>query len=126
MMLETLHNAGLQVAVVTSNSSDNVQRILGESSRYLGRIECGAPLLGKSSRFKRIAAHFGTVPEAVMCVGDELRDIQAARRAGFACGAVGWGYASPDTLCAVEPDCFFGCIEDMTHTLISHSTTELA
>ncbi|WP_312271168.1 HAD hydrolase-like protein [Pseudomonas sp.] len=93
-MLEALHQAGIQLALVTSNSLENVERILGASARYLDRVECNAPLLGKSSRLKQVVAHCNVSPDATICIGDELRDIQAARKTGIACGAVSWGYAS--------------------------------
>ncbi|MFT4929208.1 MAG: phosphoglycolate phosphatase [Phenylobacterium sp.] len=37
-------------------------------------------------------------------VGDEIRDIQAARKAGIAVVAVCWGYNSKQALAAYEPD----------------------
>ncbi|WP_407362530.1 HAD hydrolase-like protein [Pseudomonas luteola] len=125
-MLETLHQAGIQLALVTSNSLENVECILGPSARYLDRVECNAPLLGKSSRLKQVVARCNVSPDATICIGDELRDIQAARKAGIACGAVSWGYASPEALRRAGPDYLFERLDAITYTLVSHPTTELA
>ena len=43
-----------------------------------------------------------------------MRDIEAARAAGIACGAVTWGYAAPEALKALKPDLVFeSAIEDI-------------
>jgi phosphoglycolate phosphatase-like HAD superfamily hydrolase len=34
-------------------------------------------------------------PLDTICIGDELRDIEAAKAAGMDSGAVAWGYALP-------------------------------
>jgi phosphoglycolate phosphatase len=37
-------------------------------------------------------------PERTLSVGDETRDIEAAREAGCDCAAVSWGFATRDAL----------------------------
>ena len=39
-----------------------------------------------------------------LAVGDEARDIEAARGAGMLSVAVAWGFQDPDTLAAHDPD----------------------
>ena len=51
----------------------------------------------KSSRFTpRIVAGLKLAPPKCFYVGDDLRDVQAARAAGMRPVAVEWGYPSPD------------------------------
>jgi phosphoglycolate phosphatase len=55
----------------------------------------------------------GVVPAATIAIGDEIRDIEAARAAGIACGAVSWGYAAPEALRAHKPDVVFEKMEEI-------------
>jgi phosphoglycolate phosphatase len=98
-MLDGLAERGVVLAVVTSNAEANVRRVLGPA--HEGRIAhyaCGAPLFGKRSRFRRVLRAARTPPEAAFAVGDELRDLEAARAEGIPFGAVAWGYATPEAL----------------------------
>jgi phosphoglycolate phosphatase len=38
----------------------------------------------------------GAQRSETLCVGDEVRDIEAARKAGLPAAAVAWGYATRD------------------------------
>jgi phosphoglycolate phosphatase len=60
-------------------------------------------------------------PTSAIAIGDEVRDIEAARAAGAACGAVTWGYAAPETLRALQPDLLFERMEDIVHALLPAS-----
>ena len=55
----------------------------------------------------------GVVPAEVISIGDEVRDIEAARAVGIACGAVSWGYAAPAALRALAPDHMFAQMEEI-------------
>ena len=46
-------------------------------------------------------------PCETLCIGDETRDIEAAREAGLASGAVAWGYARREVLAERAPTWFF-------------------
>ena len=61
----------------------------------------------------------GIAPARVIAIGDEVRDIEAARTAGIACGAVTWGYSAPDTLRAICTDLLFERMEDIAPSLVS-------
>ena len=43
-------------------------------------------------------------PEKVVYVGDEVRDIDAAKKTGIKVIAVGWGFNSQEALAAQNPD----------------------
>ena len=49
----------------------------------------------------------------MISIGDEVRDIEAARAVGIACGAVSWGYAAPAALQALAPDHMFAQMEEI-------------
>jgi phosphoglycolate phosphatase len=46
-----------------------------------------------------------------------VRDIEAARAAGIACGAATWGYSATDALVAMKPELVFEKIDDIAARL---------
>jgi beta-phosphoglucomutase-like phosphatase (HAD superfamily) len=57
-------------------------------------------------------------PAEIVAIGDEVRDIEAARNVGIACGSVAWGYAAPKALRARNPDLLFEHMEDIARDLL--------
>jgi len=107
-LLRRLDASGCALAVVTSNARDNVESVLGpELSARIDHWACGAALFGKRRKLLRVVEEAGVRPEAVLCVGDELRDIDAARDAGLDCAAVTWGYTHGPALAARRPTHLF-------------------
>jgi phosphoglycolate phosphatase len=113
-MLRALSDAGVTLALVSSDNEANVRDLLGEANAALiSHFACGASLFGKAAKFKRVIREAGVVAGATIAIGDEIRDIEAARTAGIACAAVTWGYAAPDALRAHEPDVVFEKMEEI-------------
>ncbi len=107
-MLTALDRAGLNLAIVSSNAEANVRGVLGPGlSGLVGYFGCGTSLFGKQAKFRAALRLMRVAPAQALAIGDEQRDIEAARAVGLATGAVGWGYASPDLLRAMGPDWFF-------------------
>jgi len=57
-----------------------------------------------------------TAAEAI-CVGDEIRDLEAARGEGIAFGAVSWGYTNPEALQAHGPEEMFSSVDEILQKL---------
>lgn len=107
-LLHRLSSAGLTLAIASSNSAAQIRRTLGpELTALIAHQAVEASLFGKAARFRRILRASGIPATAAIAIGDESRDIAAARRAGIAAGAVGWGYAWPSLLAAQKPDALF-------------------
>ncbi|WP_297511544.1 HAD family hydrolase [uncultured Caulobacter sp.] len=112
-MLKALHAAGVKIAVVSSNSEQVIRRVLGpELEHLISLYACGASLFGKARKFKQVTAR-GVSRDKVICIGDETRDIEAARAVGLDCGAVGWGYAKPSLLAEHRPTVSFATMSDI-------------
>lgn len=116
-MLHTLAEAGFRLALVSSDSEANARRQLGQLAGLFSHFDCGASVFGKAAKFRRVVRRAGFKPEAVISIGDEVRDIEAARAAGIACGAVRWGFASAEALHACTPDLIFERMEDIAREL---------
>jgi phosphoglycolate phosphatase len=113
-MLHQLARSNLTLAVVTSNTEANVRRVLGPTNAALIRYyECSAPMFGKHTRFRNVMRQSGVAPHEALCIGDELRDLEAARRAGLPFGAVAWGYTKLDAFAPHAPDETFVQVEDI-------------
>lgn len=119
-MLQALHVGGVRLALVTSDSEGNARRQLGdENAALFSQFDCGASLFGKSAKFRRVMKRAGVDPARTIAIGDEVRDIEAARAAGIACAAVMWGFAAPEALRAHKPDMMFERMEDIAPSLVA-------
>jgi phosphoglycolate phosphatase len=116
-VLRTLADNGVQLALVSSDSETNARRKLGDLAALFTYYDCAASLFGKPAKFRRVIRRARVAPAQVIAIGDETRDIEAARAAGIACGAVCWGYAAPQALRAHAPDFLFERVEDIVPAL---------
>ncbi len=118
-LLSGLAECDVAIAIVTSNSEANVRRILGQdNSRRIRDYACGASLLGKASKFHAVIKRQGASADRTIAIGDEARDIDAARKAGLDAGAVSWGYATIDLLRDHQPDYLFASMDDIHRAIV--------
>jgi phosphoglycolate phosphatase len=119
-LLRALHGHGVTLAIVTSNSQANVRRVLGPRNAALVRhYGCGASLLGKRSKLRRVLRASGIPAADAVKIGDEIRDLHAARAAGMAFHAVGWGYTHAAALAAHGPDALCATMDELVEALTS-------
>lgn len=117
--LHELDRLGVTLAVVSSNAEENIRRVLGGPVAGLFHYyEDRVPLFGKAGRLRRLLRRSGFRPHEAICIGDEIRDLEAARKAGIPFGAVAWGYAHPDALMARLPHMVF----ETPHQLVEKIT----
>jgi phosphoglycolate phosphatase len=105
--LRHLHDHGVPLTVVSSNSEHNVRAVLGpELAALIRRFDCGMSVFGKASRIRAVLKACGVAPADALYIGDQALDAEAARKAGVAFGAVHWGYATIEALraqaCVIE------------------------
>lgn len=116
--LGKLRAAGILISMVSSNSEENIRRILGENvCRHVNQFHCGASLMGKASKLRRAIKAAGVSASEALYVGDEIRDASAARDAGVAFGAVSWGYTPVETLRLHNPAVVFASIAAISEEL---------
>lgn len=113
-VLRSLREGGARLAILTSNSVENVRRVLdAELMDAIERIDGGAHVLGKHRRIARMLKQAKAEASQAIYIGDQVSDGEAARRVGVAFGAVGWGYSHADTLRAMGAEEFFETVPEL-------------
>jgi phosphoglycolate phosphatase len=103
--LDELGRAGCHLAIVTSNSEENVRNFLiRHGIRSFETVVSGASIFGKGTRLKRLLKSARAEDSASVYVGDTVPDIRAAREAGLAAVAVTWGFSDKQPLADEKPD----------------------
>ena len=111
-----LHRAGFRLGVLSSNSADNVRLFL----KRFGLLDCfsfveaGVSLFGKPQRILNVLKKEKVDPSLVMYVGDETRDMEAARKSRVSGLAVCWGANGREAMETEGPDF---CIDDPVELL---------
>jgi phosphoglycolate phosphatase len=117
-MFDTLAEQGTRMAMVSSNSKTNISRVLGQkNSERIEFWECGVGMFGKSAKLRKVLKQSGIDASEAICIGDEIRDIEAAQKVAIPFGAVSWGYSHVEALIAREPDEIFLTVDDLIQTL---------
>ncbi len=106
VVLETLHQQGHCLGIVTSNSRENVIAFLQTQglSELFDFVVSGLTLFGKGRMIRRVLRQQHLNAAIVLYVGDETRDIEAARQSQIRSIAVSWGFNSSEVLAAQHPD----------------------
>ncbi|MBB3947388.1 MULTISPECIES: HAD family hydrolase [Rhizobium/Agrobacterium group] len=112
-VLFLLQDQGVELAILSSNSVENIQRVLGPLERYFAYIEGSSPIFGKGKRINKILRRFERSRNEVLLVGDEVRDIEAAMSQNVASAGVTWGYAKREALACSNPTHILEDIEDL-------------
>ena len=112
--LTHLARNGVALAVVSSNSYENVTTVLGpENTRLVGHFECGMSIFGKAARLAKAREAAATPAHEAIYIGDQIEDATASRKAGVAFGAVSWGYGTIESLRTHSPEQEFHCVADL-------------
>jgi phosphoglycolate phosphatase-like HAD superfamily hydrolase len=119
LVLREVRRAGCRMAVLSSNAGENIRACL-QANGVLDLFEEVAGyrrLFGKGRALRRFLRAQGLAGRDVVYVGDEVRDIEAAREAGVAVAAVTWGYQAGDLLAQHLPDHLLASPEQVLHLL---------
>lgn len=104
--LLSLYDKGYLMGIVTSNLAENVVTFLKNNSldKFFSFIHSGTTLFGKNKMINKVLREHKLRCEDVIYVGDETRDIHAAKKSNIIMISVGWGFNSPTILAQHQPD----------------------
>lgn len=119
-LFQDLARRGIILAIVSSNSEQNIRSVLGKQNAALVHFfECGVSLFGKSAKIKKLLRRCKVLPGEAILIGDEIRDGEAAQKARVAFGAVAWGYTHVEALEAQAPHALFASMDDIARELVA-------
>ena len=103
--LAELKRQGYRLGILTSNSQDNVLQFLKvHGMDVFDFVHSGASIFGKAKVMRNLLSKQGISASQVAYVGDETRDVEAAKAAGIRTISVTWGFNSRQILETVNPD----------------------
>lgn len=103
--LRTLREKGYHMLVTSSNSEQNVRAFLRahKLESYFDGVYGGASVISKVGAIKQVVKRNKLDVSECFYIGDEVRDVVAATKAGMEPIAVCWGYQDPDALAEYHP-----------------------
>ena len=104
-LLELKNQVG-KIVILSSNSKENILAFLETNNlqNSFDFIYTEAALFSKSKVINRILKQENIKPEESIYIGDETRDIDAAKRSRVKAIAVSWGFNSQQILAEHNPD----------------------
>ena len=103
-VINRIKQMGIKTAIITSNSKTNVRLFLEKHGMDVFDCIMSSSMFGKESKIRKLMRKEKLACSEVLYVGDEIRDINAARRAGIDMAAVAWGYNTADSLRNNRPE----------------------
>ncbi len=99
-----LKNMGIQTAIITTNSRSNVHDFLEEHNADIFDFIVSSSMFGKEGKMRKIIRKNKINSDDVLYVGDEIRDIHAAKNTGIDIASVAWGYNTVESLKKHKPE----------------------
>ncbi len=104
-VLNTLKSQGYRLGIVSSNAEANIRALLSQNGiEHLFDFVNSASTFGKGKAIAKLIRQYQCLKSDVIYIGDEIRDIQAARSIEIRVVSVGWGFNAPLALIDRQPD----------------------
>lgn len=117
-MVEELARENRRMGILTSNREDNVREFLRtHRMEHFEFVESSNNIFGKSRKLRRIMRRTGLGSKQLVMIGDELRDVEAARKVGVTSIGVTWGFNSARLLSEGNPDHVVSRLEELRQLL---------
>lgn len=98
-LLLDLRKQDLKLMILSSNLEKNVRKFLQLNQvDIFDYIDCGSHILGKATALESFLKKNNLKKENVIYVGDEIRDVEACKKAGVKIIAVSWGLNKKEAL----------------------------
>jgi phosphoglycolate phosphatase len=119
--LEQLGSGGHQMFILSTNDERNIVQFLRTNrlDGYVSKVYGNIGLRSKSSALNKIIKREKLDRQNCVYIGDEIRDIEAAKKAGITSVGVTWGFNSPDAIKNARPEILAQKPSDLTKYLTS-------
>lgn len=125
--LETLHDAGYRLGIITRNSTVAVMRILGDTHLPVEKILCREDVQHPKphpEHVERMLTILHHAPTASLMVGDHPMDVETGKAAGMYTAAVLTGQTGEVALRAAEPDVLLPSVVELTEMLLQQANSQ--
>ncbi|MBV6713896.1 HAD-IA family hydrolase [Paenibacillus chitinolyticus] len=104
-LLLALKEQGRTMGILSSNTAENIRHFLDlHGLEMFDFVHSATNLFGKDKAIRGMLRAHSLPADRIIYVGDELRDVEACRRAGVRAAAVTWGFDSEELLAGAGPD----------------------
>jgi phosphoglycolate phosphatase len=104
-ILRQIRKNGAAIGILSSNTKSNIQEFLAMNQiDDFDFVFSASNLFGKDRAILRMTKALGIAKDEMIYFGDEIRDIEACKKANVRSAAVTWGYDSESLLSKAEPD----------------------
>ena len=119
-VLKDLQAADVPIFIMSSNSPANIRELLKRVGleHYFTHIYGNVGIFGKAKMLRIIMARNRLVPHDTFYVGDEGRDVEAAKRVGLKSVSVTWGYNSKELLASHHPHAIADSRQELSAILL--------
>ena len=97
-LMNDIRSMNNEVGILSANSTENIKKWLKKWDMQVDFVMTTSALLGKAKILKEIKT------DDMIYVGDEVRDIEACKKAGVPVIAVTWGFNDMEALIDAKPD----------------------
>lgn len=112
--LKLLKKNECQIGIVTTNIEENVRKFLHANNLdQFDLFYTSKKIFGKDKTISKIIRDMKLEKSNVYFVGDEVRDIEAGKKAGVNTIAVSWGYNTKEALAKENPDFLIDSPDDI-------------
>ncbi len=109
------------IMVLTSNGTEPVEQLLRREKFQVDGVRAGVSIFGKAAAIRKLIRELGLSAADVVYVGDEVRDVEACRKAGIRVISVTWGFNTEKALKAAKPDAIVKTPAELVKRLSSTS-----
>jgi len=118
VVLEGLKSKNYTLGILTSNSIYSVKKFLENNQLdFFDFIESTSKIWSKNTTLNKLIKKNDFPLEKIIYIGDEIRDINAAKKAGVKMISVTWGYNSKNSLKQNSPDHIIDTPKELFETI---------
>ncbi len=113
-VLTSLHERPTKIGIITSNTRHNVEAYL-EFHRLdmVSFVYADRSIFGKHRVISKVLKEQRIDPTETVYIGDEVRDVEAAKKSGIRSAAVSWGFSHRENLKKAQPNWLFDKPEEL-------------
>ncbi|HRI05962.1 MAG TPA: HAD-IA family hydrolase [Candidatus Dojkabacteria bacterium] len=123
-LVRELNDSGRQVYLLSSNKKKVLDRMLAlaDIENYFKEVVGGTKILGKYTKIRSLMKKYKMKSDETVYIGDETRDIEAAKKAGIDMVSVSWGYSGEKLLQRYAPTYIANNLEALQNILKGKKT----